>query len=51
VDLNGAIPGMQRAEAARKFDEIVAFAEMEKFIDTSEKGDHQCLFFKINVFW
>jgi ABC-type polysaccharide/polyol phosphate transport system ATPase subunit len=34
VYLNGAILGMKRAEVARKFDEIVAFAEIERFIDT-----------------
>lgn len=34
VFLNGAILGMRRAEVARKFDEIVAFAEIERFIDT-----------------
>jgi lipopolysaccharide transport system ATP-binding protein len=37
VYLNGAILGMRRAETARKFDEIVAFAEVEKFIDTPVK--------------
>ena len=37
VFLNGAILGMSRAEVARKFDEIVAFAEVEKFIDTPVK--------------
>jgi lipopolysaccharide transport system ATP-binding protein len=37
VFLNGAILGMKRAEIARKFDEIVAFAEVEKFIDTPVK--------------
>jgi ABC-type polysaccharide/polyol phosphate transport system ATPase subunit len=31
---SGAILGMKRAEIARKFDEIVSFAEVEKFIDT-----------------
>jgi lipopolysaccharide transport system ATP-binding protein len=35
--LNGAILGMRRAEIARKFDEIVAFAEIDKFIDTPVK--------------
>jgi lipopolysaccharide transport system ATP-binding protein len=35
--LSGAILGMRRAEIARKFDEIVAFAEVEKFIDTPVK--------------
>ena len=34
VYLNGAILGMRKAEIDRKFDEIVAFAEIEKFLDT-----------------
>ena len=37
VFLNGAILGMSRAEIARKFDEIVAFANVEKFLDTPVK--------------
>lgn len=37
VFLNGAILGLRRAEIARRFDEIVAFAEVEKFIDTPVK--------------
>ncbi len=37
IFLNGAILGMSRKEIARKFDEIVAFAEVEKFIDTPVK--------------
>ena len=37
IYLNGAILGMTKAEIARKFDEIVAFAEIEKFIDTPVK--------------
>ena len=37
IYLNGAILGMSRAEIAGKFDEIVAFAELEKFIDTPVK--------------
>jgi lipopolysaccharide transport system ATP-binding protein len=37
VYLNGAILGMRRAEIERKFDEIVAFAEVEKFLDTPVK--------------
>ena len=37
VYLNGAILGMKRAEIARKFDEIVAFSELEKFIETPVK--------------
>jgi lipopolysaccharide transport system ATP-binding protein len=35
--LNGAILGMRKTEIDAKFDEIVAFAEVEKFIDTSVK--------------
>jgi len=35
--LNGAILGMKKAEIDRKFDEIVAFAEVEKFLDTPVK--------------
>jgi lipopolysaccharide transport system ATP-binding protein len=35
--LNGAILGMSRREMARKFDDIVAFAEVERFIDTQVK--------------
>jgi len=35
--LSGAILGMSKAEIQRKFDEIVAFAELEKFIDTPLK--------------
>ncbi|HEU5100108.1 MAG TPA: ABC transporter ATP-binding protein, partial [Roseiflexaceae bacterium] len=35
--LNGAILGMRKAEIARKFDEIVSFAELEQFIDTPVK--------------
>jgi lipopolysaccharide transport system ATP-binding protein len=37
VYLNGAILGMKRAEIVRKFDEIVAFSEIEKFLDTPVK--------------
>jgi len=37
IFLNGAILGMKRREIERKFDEIVAFAEVEKFIDTPVK--------------
>ena len=37
IYLNGAILGMKRAEIERKFDEIVAFAEVEKFLDTPVK--------------
>jgi lipopolysaccharide transport system ATP-binding protein len=37
IYLNGAILGMTRAEIRKKFDEIVAFAEGEKFLDTPVK--------------
>lgn len=37
IFLNGAILGMSRAEIERKFDEIVAFAEVTRFIDTPVK--------------
>src|ERR1700730_7734841 len=37
IFLNGAILGMSRAEIKRKFDEIVAFAEVERFLDTPVK--------------
>jgi len=51
VFLNGAILGMKRAEIQSKFDEIVAFAEVEKFIDTPVKryssGMHMRLAFAV----
>jgi lipopolysaccharide transport system ATP-binding protein len=37
IYLNGAILGMSRVEIKKKFDEIVAFAEVEKFLDTPVK--------------
>jgi lipopolysaccharide transport system ATP-binding protein len=37
IYLNGAILGMKKAEISRKFDQIVAFAEVEKFLDTPVK--------------
>jgi len=37
IYLNGAILGMRRGEIAAKFDEIVAFAEIERFLDTPVK--------------
>jgi lipopolysaccharide transport system ATP-binding protein len=51
IYLNGAILGMQRAEIERKFDEIVDFAEIEKFLDTPVKryssGMHMRLAFAV----
>lgn len=37
IYLNGVVLGMKRAEVARKFDEIVAFSGVEKFLDTPVK--------------
>jgi len=37
IYLNAAVLGMKRAEVERKFDEIIAFAEIEKFLDTPVK--------------
>jgi homopolymeric O-antigen transport system ATP-binding protein len=37
IYLNGAVLGMKRTEIARRFDEIVAFAEVDKFLDTPVK--------------
>ena len=51
VYLNGAILGMRRGEIGRRFDEIVAFAEVERFIDTPVKhyssGMHMRLAFAV----
>jgi lipopolysaccharide transport system ATP-binding protein len=51
IYLNGAILGMKRSEIDQKFDEIVAFAEVEKFIDTPVKhyssGMHMRLAFAV----
>jgi lipopolysaccharide transport system ATP-binding protein len=45
--LNGAILGMKRAEIKSKFDEIVAFAEIEKFIDTPVKRYSSGMFVRL----
>ena len=51
IFLNGAILGMKKAEIERKFDEIVAFSDIEKFIDTPVKhyssGMHMRLAFAV----
>lgn len=47
VYLNGAILGMTKAEIAAKFDEIVSFAEMEKFIDTPVKRYSSGMYVKL----
>ena len=43
IFLNGAILGMNKAEIRRKFDDIVAFAEVETFIDTPVKHCQQII--------
>lgn len=47
VYMNGAILGMTRAEITRKFDQIVQFAEMEKFIDTPVKRYSSGMYVKL----
>lgn len=47
VYMNGAILGMTRAEIGRKFDKIVEFAEMEKFIDTPVKRYSSGMYVKL----
>ena len=47
IYLNGAILGMYRAEIRRKFDNIVAFAELEQFIDTPVKRYSSGMFVRL----
>jgi lipopolysaccharide transport system ATP-binding protein len=47
IYLNGAILGMKKVEIARKFDEIVAFAEVEKFLDTPVKHYSSGMFVRL----
>ena len=47
VYMNGAILGMTKAEIAKKFDQIVEFAEMEKFIDTPVKRYSSGMYVKL----
>lgn len=47
VYLNGAILGMRKAEIKRKFDEIIAFAEAQKFIDTPVKHYSTGMYFRL----
>jgi lipopolysaccharide transport system ATP-binding protein len=47
IFLNGAILGMKRTEVARKFDEIVAFSEVEKFLDTPVKRYSSGMYLKL----
>src|SRR6267142_4905974 len=47
IFLNGAILGMKRAEIAKNFDAIVAFAEVEKFIDTPVQHYSSCMLVRL----
>jgi lipopolysaccharide transport system ATP-binding protein len=47
IFLNGAILGMSRAEIVRKFDEIVAFSEIEEFLDTPVKRYSSGMFVRL----
>ena len=47
IFLSGALLGMRRAEVRRRFDEIVAFAEVEKFIDTPCKHYSSGMFLRL----
>jgi lipopolysaccharide transport system ATP-binding protein len=47
IYLNGAICGMSRCEIARKFDDIVAFAEVEAFLDTPVKRYSSGMFVRL----
>jgi lipopolysaccharide transport system ATP-binding protein len=47
IFLNGAILGMRRAEINQRFDEIVAFSEIEKFIDTPVKHYSSGMFLRL----
>ena len=47
VYMNGAILGMTKAEIDKKFDQIVEFAEMEKFIDTPVKRYSSGMYVKL----
>lgn len=47
IFLNGAILGMSRAEIRRKFDEIVTFAQIDRFIDTAVKRYSSGMFVRL----
>lgn len=47
IYLNGAILGMRKKEIEQKFDEIVAFAEVEKFIDTPVKRNSSGMYVRL----
>jgi lipopolysaccharide transport system ATP-binding protein len=47
IYLNGAILGMTRREITNTFDEIVAFAEVERFLDTPVKRYSSCMYVRL----
>jgi lipopolysaccharide transport system ATP-binding protein len=47
IFLNGAILGMRRVEIQRRFDEIVAFSEIERFLDTPVKRYSSGMFMRL----
>lgn len=51
VFLNGAILGMTKAEIRKKFNEIVAFAEIEKFLDTPVKRYSSGMYVRLAFAW
>src|SRR6516165_599814 len=51
IYLNGAILGMTRVEVRRKFDEIVAFSELERFLDAPVSAIHRACTFASPSRW
>jgi len=51
IFMNGAILGMSQAEIRRKFDEIVAFAEVERFLDTPVKRYSSGMYVRLALPW
>jgi len=51
IFLNGAILGMTRAEICQKFDEIVAFSEVERFLDTPVKRYSSGMYVRLALQW
>ena len=51
IFLNGAILGMTQREIRKKFDEIVAFAEVEKFLDTPVKHYSSGMYVRLRLQW
>jgi hypothetical protein len=51
IYLNGALLGMSRKEINRKFDEIVDFAEIAKFIDTPVKRYSSGMYVRLGELW